>query len=160
MGPRGLSWVSRLGLHRRVPHGFRTSSFHRPRRLRDPPSYEWGNPRCAFPTSPGVGVEGGHQALELLEDRRGKDSKQKTDTHFIFPSFNLKQKRHRGSKIKIPFPPSQTFTPALPLQPPLPPQQGLEKGRCRPLPLGGARCVGGEGGRGGCLARCPVSFQI
>lgn len=47
--------MSRLGLHWRVPHGFRTSSFQAKATQRStfflprPPSYEWGNPDVLFP---------------------------------------------------------------------------------------------------------------
>ena len=72
--------------------------------------------------------------------------------HFFFPSFNLKQKRHRGSKIKISFFPSPKHLPQLRhCNHPLPAQQGLEQGGCRHLQLGRE---GGEGWGGVCRARC------
>lgn len=104
-----------------------TSRFHKPTSLEagvSPsscaafsfPGYEWETEAVPFPfpREPGAGPDG--DRLTGLQPRglfpRGTPQTQAQDTCFLFPSFNLKQKRHRGSKIKISFPPSQTCTPA------------------------------------------------
>lgn len=78
---------------------------------------------------------------------------QAKDTHFIFPSFNLKQKKHGGSKIKILFPPLPGLSPSLATAITLPPQQGQEKGRVQTAPAG-------EGEGGGVPSSVLISFQI
>lgn len=119
--PGRRHWV--LGLRRRAPQAkatYRRRSTFFPPHLAScsmngeteavpfPLPQEWGWKEASGPWDP---LGGGGQRL-----------KQKTHARCVFPSFNLKQKRHRGSKIKT-FPPSQTFTPALPLQPPFLPSR-------------------------------------
>lgn len=162
----GLGTEPRLGDRRcpglpwEGPTCILTSRFHKPRSLEageSPsscaafsfPGYEWETEAVPFPfpREPGAGPDG--ERLAGLQPRglfpRGTPQTQAQDTCFLFPSFNLKQKRHRGSKIKISFPPSQTCTPAPTATTPSSPAEA----RAQASPAGEGE---GEG--------VPVSFQI
>lgn len=113
------SWGCTGGSHL----GSELPSFRRPRPLegRDLPSscpillLGMGNRGLPFPLPQEWGKARWKEASkpwDLFPSRgRGQRKTSKRHTRFVFPSFNLKQKRHRSSKIKISFfPPSQTFT--------------------------------------------------
>lgn len=152
-----------LGLHRRVPLGFRTAKFPQTKATRGKRSAFLlphpisrpmnGKLRLAFPTSPGTGqsqMEGGRQALGP-HSQQGKGTKtSKRHTRFVFPSFNLKQKRHRGSKIKISFFPLPKPLPRSAPAPTPSSPAGAGEGKVQASPAGRG---GGLGG--GCQARCP-----
>lgn len=82
-----------------------------------------GKRGCPFPASGGV----------------AEPQRLRQDTHFIFPFFNFKQKRHRGLKIKFLFPPPKPGPqPCLCRHPFLP--AGTPEGGC------GLSCWEGQGG--------------
>lgn len=169
-GGRGLSWESRQetpdpGAAQEGPPGVQNCQVsadqgHSREKIRLPPapsyfpSYEWETEACLshFPRN-GAKPDGRRPASlgTSFPAGEGDKERQAKDTHALFfPSFNLKQKRHRGSKIKISF---------FPLPKPLP--------RSAPAPTPSSPAGAGEGkveaspaGRGGglgggCQARCP-----
>lgn len=137
-----------LGLPWRLPPGFRTVEFPQPLFLPHPSHccVMNGKPRpCLshFPARPAKA--GGKEAGEPRDlFPTGAPKTQAKDTCFIFPSFNLKQKRHRGSKIKISFFPLPNLYPSSTLQPPASCPAGTRGGRVQASPAGE-----GEGGEWG-----------